>query len=542
MIAAVNPLKEVIKLIPGYDPYTTAGDCRFDAESAQTALDFFSECLRHVEGALAGSPLALEPWQQAIIANLFGWKRPDGTRRFREALIIVPRKNGKTTIVAGLVLFMLFCDKEPGAQVYSAAADRDQANLVFRIAKAMVLGESELAERCEIYHNSIVIEETNSSYKAISAEASTKHGYNTHCVVIDELHAQPNRDLVDVLMTSTGARRQPLVVHITTADFDRESICNEKYTYACNVRDGKFPDPAFLPVVYEALPEDDWTSPEVWAKANPNLGVSVSKDYLARECQRAKETPSYENTFKRLHLDIRTQQDVRWLSLESWDACGQDFDFDALLDRKVFGALDLASKEDITALVWLGLPRHDGDQWIVFPRFWVPQEGAELRERRDRVPYVTWGREKHITLTPGSRTSYRMVQQQFIEDVKRLKLGKESVGADQWNLELFRQEIDPDSQYIVEYGQNMRNLSAPTKELSSLVTSRMVRHNRNPVLRWMAGNVAIHEDSNENQRPVKSKGTERIDGIVACVMAIGMAMNAEQPKANTYSFRGILTY
>lgn len=540
MATVESDIAEVVRLIPGYDPHETAGDCWFDDKAAQDAIDFFYECLRHVEGEKAGTPLELEPWQKAIIANVFGWKRPDGSRRYREVFVLVPRKNGKTTIVAGLVLYMLFCDGEPGAQVYSAAADRDQARLVFNIAKQMVLNEPELESRCRIYHNSIAIEATNSSYKAISAEASTKHGYNTHCVVVDEVHAQPNRDLVDVLTTSTGARRQPLVVYITTSDFDRESICNEKHDYAANVRDGVFDDSSFLPVIYEAGVDDDWKSPETWAKANPNYGISISREYLERECKRAQETPAYENTFKRLHLDIRTQQDVRWLSLDKWDACTGAFNFQELIGRRCFGALDLASKEDITALVWLAIPRFDGDPWLVFPRFWVPEEGAHQRERRDRVPYETWGRLKHITLTHGARTDYRVVQQQLMDDAKRLSLPKESIAADPWNLDLFRQEVDPDCKYIIEYGQSMQKLSLPTKTLSSLVSAKAIRHDGNPVLRWMAGNVCIHEDNNENQRPVKKKATERIDGIVAAIMAIGLAMASEQPKKSVYLTRGVL--
>ena len=314
---------EVYRQIPGYDPFTTAGDCRFDRGAAQRAIDFFRECLTFTAGEWMGQPFRRQPWQQAIVGNIFGWKRPDGTRRYREAFIYVPRKCGKSEMAGGLGNLLTFADGEPAAQVYCAAADREQARLVFNAAKTMVQAEPELAARGRIYTNAIMVESTGSVLKVVSAEAYSKHGVDAHGVIIDELHAQPNRELVDVLMTSTGARRQPLIVYITTADYDRDSICNEKYDYAVKVRDGIVDDPAFLPVIYEAGSQDDWTDSAVWAQANPNLGISVSAEYLERECRRAQETPSYENTFKRLHLNLRTQQDVRWLSLEHWDACGQ---------------------------------------------------------------------------------------------------------------------------------------------------------------------------------------------------------------------------
>jgi len=315
----------VLGLVPGYDPWATAGECTFDAPEADRAVGFFAECLTHVKGEWAGRPFVLAPWEQAIVGNLFGWKRPDGTRRYREALVYVPRKQGKTLMAAGLALYVLFCDGEPGSECYCAAADRDQAKLLWDVAKHEVLASPVLSGACRVYQNSIAVESMGSSFKAISADAKTKHGYNSQLVVVDELHAQTDRELVDVLLTSTGARRQPLVVYLTTADFERESVCNEKHAYATKVRDGVIPDPSFLPVVFEAKESDDWTDPEVWRRVNPNIGVSLSLDYLERECRRARETPAYQNTFKRLHLNMKTQADVAWLDVARWDACRESF-------------------------------------------------------------------------------------------------------------------------------------------------------------------------------------------------------------------------
>ncbi|MCA9312294.1 MAG: hypothetical protein KDA21_13855, partial [Phycisphaerales bacterium] len=243
--AATSSWDDLLRLVPGYDPFAGAGACTFDEDAATRAIGFFGDCLTHVKGQLAGQSFQLEPWQRSIVANIFGWKRPDGTRRYREALIYVPRKNGKSCLAAGICLYLLFCDGERGAEIYSAAAERDQAALVFDVAKHMVLSEPVLAGACKVFTKAIAIEEVGSTYKAISADANTKHGYNTHGVVIDELHAQRNRDLVDVLVTSTGSRRQPLVVHITTADYDRPSVCNDKLDYATKVRDGIIEDASF---------------------------------------------------------------------------------------------------------------------------------------------------------------------------------------------------------------------------------------------------------------------------------------------------------
>lgn len=531
--------RDILLDIPGYDSERDRGLCKFDADAADHVVDFIETCCRHVKGELAGELVVLERWEKAIVGNLFGWKRPDGTRRYREALIYVARKQGKSTLAACLVLFMLFGDAERGAEIYSAAADRDQASLIYAIARGMVEMDSDLARRAKIYSATKCIEYqgANNLYRAISAEAGTKHGYNSHFVVIDELHAQPNRDLVDVLTTSTGSRTQALIVHITTADFDRESICNEKHDYACKVRDGIIDDPSFLPVIYEAGRDDDWTDPKVWAKANPNLGVSISLEYLERECKRAQATPTYENTFKRLHLNMKTSSNVAWMAMVSWDACDGEVNEDQLRGRRCFGGLDLASKKDIAACVWVFPPTDDDTFWRVLPRFWVPGENAEIRERQDRVPYVTWGRQGFIELTDGPRIDYVKIRQQVTADIKRFDVV--DIGADPWNLEHLRQEIDPDGERIIEFGQNLKNLSAPFKQLEVLVAEGRIAHAGHPVLRWMVSNCQAYEDGLGNIRPDKTKSTERIDGVVALTMAIGRSMVTGEKKASVWERHGV---
>lgn len=509
--------------LPGYDAFTTAGDLyEFDCVAADAAVGFFSD-MQFIEGDKAGQPFKLEGWQQAIIGALFGWKHADtGLRRYREAFIYVPRKNGKSPLAAGIVNIGLFVDDEPGAQIYSAAAEREQAALVYRHASGMIARDETLAAIATCYRSmkSIEIPRTNTVYKALSADAETKHGFSTHIAVVDELHAHKNGDLVDVLQTSMGARSQPMLVHITTADFDRPSVCNKKHDYACKVRDGILDDPSFLPVVYEASEDDDWTDPEVWAKSNPNLGVSLKREYLERECKRAQNEPSYENTFKRLHLNIKTQQDVRWLPMAKWDGC----DSAPVPDGPCYAGLDLASTTDVAALV-LYWPETNS----VVPWFWIPGDNAEKRERRDGVPYLTWSRQEMVTLTPGNVIDYNYIRQQINELAETYNI--ERIGYDPWNATHLAQQLqDEDGLPMVSFRQGYVSMNEPCKEFERLIVSGKLKHGGNPVLRWMASNATAKIDPSGNIKPDKAKSTEKIDGIVASIMAVGLGMNPEKDE------------
>lgn len=521
MVSAV-PLKwrDLFKLLPGYDPIATAGDCMFDARTADLVCEFFPDQMTHIEGQFAGKPFELQPWQQALLGCAFGWMRPNGLRRYREVFQYVPRKNGKTTQMGGMINLVAFCDDEPGAQIYSAAADREQAALVFRQTKGMILNRPELEEQTQIYatYKSICYP-NNIVYKALSAEAESKHGYNSHFVCIDELHAQPNRDLVDVLLTSTGSRRQPLVWYITTADFDRESICNEKHNYASKVRDGIIDDNSFLPCIFEASIDDDWESPAIWRKANPNLGVSISEEYLARECQRAKDTPTYLNTFKRLHLNIRTSSDVAWIPIEKWDACGESFDAAMLEGRECFAGLDLSTTTDVSALVLVFPSLGEGGEVYVLPFFWIPGDRAQHREKTDRVPYITWADQGLVKMTTGNVVDYRVIRNDINELAKRFNI--KEIAADRWNATQLIQDLQDDGFEVVQYGQGFKDMTAPTKDLEALCVSKRLRHGGNKPLRWMASNVMVETDAAGNLKPSKKKSTERIDGIVALIMGLG---------------------
>jgi len=531
-------LDKLIGIIPGFDPRKNAGDFVFDYEAATLVIDFFLECIRHVKGAQAGDLIKLEEWQMAILANIFGWKRPDGTRRFREVFIFVPRKNGKTTLIAGIVLYLLFCDGEQGAEIYSAAADREQAALIYEQAKGMLSADDDLRLIGTVHksYKSIVHEASNSSYKAISSEVETKHGYNAHGIVIDELHAIDKPEFVDVLLTSTGSRRQPLMIYITTSDYHRESICNTKYDYAAKVRDGIIEDHSFLPVIYEASINDDWRDPKIWRKANPNLGISISEDYLERECKRAQDSPTYENTFKRLHLNIRTEQDVRWLSMDRWDQCDGNLDLEELKRQPCYAGLDLSSTRDITALVLL-FPKKGN---AILPFFWIPEKNAHERERRDRVPYLTWARQGFMERTPGESIDYKFIRSR-LNQLKEIYDIKE-IAFDPWNAtQLATQLKEEDGFEMVQFRQGFVSMNEPTKHLEALMLKKRIRHGSNPVLRWMASNITVREDPAGNLKPDKEKSTEKIDGMVALIMALGRAM-VEVESESVYSERGLLWF
>lgn len=530
--------------IAGYDPMAgaRAAGCWFDPAAGQKAADFFRECLRHIEGSTAGQPFILEPWQENFIQMLFGWMRKDSlgrtVRRYREVFLLIPRKNGKTPLAAGIGLYTFFCDNEPGAQVFCAAADTEQAAVLFRHAKGMVEYEPELNNRSDIFrgtgHRSIVLKsDPGAFFKVLSSDANTKHGGNTHVAMVDELHAQKDRELVDVLETSMASqtRKQPLMIHITTSDYDRPSICNEKYDYAAKVRDRVFEDSTFLPVLYEALPTDDWTKESVWAKANPNLGVSVSIDYMRQKCKKAQETPIYENTFKRLHLNIRTAQDVRLVVMDDWDHCPTMVPDEALLrDAECFAALDLSSTTDLTALA-LFWPKFN----YCRVRHWVPRDNAEARERRDRVPYLTWNKQGLVEFTPGNVIDYEFIIAAVVQTKVDFPL-LQCVGYDPWNARQTAMTLQEKHGFeMVEFRQGFVSMNEPTKEWLKLIKSRRWNTGGSPVLRWMASNASGKTDPADNVKIDKKTSKEKVDGLVAGVMALGLSILRPAPVVSVYS-------
>jgi phage terminase large subunit-like protein len=539
-------LREVC-VLGGVVPISPCGKYWYDAAAGERVIEFFRKYLVHIKGELGGKPIELMQWEQdQVIRPLFGWKRWDGLRRYRELWLEVPRKNDKTTLAAGLALYLTLADGEPGAEVYSAAADRDQAGICFGIAKSMVESSSELASRTEIYTKSIVVPATFSSYKVLSADAFTKHGLNAHAIVVDEVHAQKTRELIDTLHTSTGSRRQPLEIYITTAGHDRHSICYEKHEHALRVLTDPTVDEQLLVVIYAADPIDDWKSEATWHKANPGLGLSKKLDYMRAECNRAVQIPGYENTFKRLDLNIWTEQASRWLPMAKWDQCvGLGAIADplalrvALRGRKAFGGLDLANTIDINAYVLAFL---DGMTISLLPFFWIPAERLESRKADGKVPWAQWVKAGLVKVTDGATSDYDVIRSD-IEALAKI-YPTEEVGFDRWNALQIATQLDNGpaakasrardrnrTNFVIGFGQGYASMTMPCKALEAAVVGLRLRHAGHPVLRWMAANVAAQRDAADNIKPDKEASSEKIDGIVAGLMAIGRAL-VHQPKGS----------
>jgi len=485
------------------------------------AVRFFEKHLTHAKGELGGKPFLLERWQKDYVRALFA--EVNGRRKVRTSLLAIPRKNGKSTLAAGIALRCLLED-EPGAEVYSCAASRDQARLVFDTARIAVEQSPTLSSLLKVYRNAIVRESTHSTYKSLSAEAGLQHGLSPHAVVFDELHVS-NREMWEVMLSGQGARRNPLTVALTTAGYDRKSVCWEVWKYAENVASGAIKDDSFLPMIFAAPVEADWKDEKVWAAANPNLGVSVKLDFLRSECARAIEMPTYENTFRQLYLDQWTEQDQRWLRMDHWAQGNGTCPVD-LAGRECWAGLDLATTFDTTAFV-LFFPLDNGTYWVE-PHFWIPDENAHQRERRDKVPYLTWQRQGHLNMTSGNVTDFEVVRRDIVNLASKYRI--RGIGLDPWGSAHLGQQLQGDGLPMSDFRQGYGSLSGPSKQLENFVVSGKLLHGGHPVLAWQASNVAIQQDSAAgNIKPSKAKSTERIDGIVSLVMAIGLWQTSTAP-------------
>ncbi len=505
------------------------------------AVAFFS-VLRHWKGEWAGQPVVLEPWQQWIVWSLFGWKRVvDGTRRFRTAYIEVPRKNGKTLLGAGIGLYLAFVDGEAGAEVYSAATKRDQARISHADATQMVARSPQLRKVVRTVKDNLNMPSTGSKFEPLGADADTMDGLNLHGAIADEVHAWKGRALWDVLETATGARRQPLMVAITTAGFDRQSLCRQLHDYAEKVNSGLVEDDSFFGAVYGLDEGDDWADEAVWRKVNPNLGVSKKLETMRQDAARAREMPAALNSFLRLHLDVWTQAATRWIAPERWAACGFPVDEEALRGRRCYGGLDLSTVYDVSALALVFPPVRDGERYEVVMRFWIPEENMVERVRRDRVPYDAWVRAGVVVATAGNVIDYDWILAEVGALREKFDIGE--IAFDRWGATLISQQLMEmgGPEWVVEFGQGFASMSAPTKELGKLIASAGLAHGNNPALGWMADNVVVTEDPAGNLKPDKGKSTEKIDGIVALIMALDRALKRGGVRESVYSQRGLRT-
>lgn len=511
----------------------------FDEDAAKRAILFFEKYLRHTKGKWAGQAFKLLPWQKEIIWNVFGWKRSDGFRRYRTVYIEVPRKAGKSTLAAGIALYLLYADGEIGAEVYSAAVDRMQAGIVFETAKQMVIISPELRKQSQIFKRSIVVPSSLSTYQVLSADAPSKHGLNSHGIIFDELHAQPDRELWDILTTSVGAREQPLIVAITTAGYDRESICWELHEYARRVKTGIVRDDSFYPAIFAAEEKDDWTKPETWRKANPSLGITVKEEFYHHEIKKALEMPAYENTVRRLYLNQWSQQINRWISLELWDENAGTVDEEKLKGQTCYGGLDLSSVSDMTAWVMVFPHEDDKEAVDVVCRFWVPEAQLHNNQNRYRDQYQKWAKQGWLQTTPGDAVDYSFIKAQILQDAQNFKLVDFNIDR-LFQAHQLAMELTDEGLTVIGLGQGFLSMAVPVKEFERRLLARKINHGGNPVLKWMADNVAVKQDPAGNLKVDKANSQGKVDGIVALIMALDRAMRREQTPRSVYEERGII--
>ncbi len=511
----------------------------FDEQAAKMAISFFS-LLKHSKGEWAGQTIRLAPWQQFILWVIFGWKREDGIRRFRTAYTECSRKNGKTTLAAGVGLYLMVADGEPGAEVYTAATKRDQARIAHSEATRMVKASPQLRREITIFKDNLHIEGTASKYEPLGSDSNTMDGLNVHGAIVDEVHAHKNRDVWDILETATGARRQPLMFAITTAGFDQQSLCYQLHEYAEKILEQVIDDDTFFGIVFtldlgakgKEDEGDQWSDESTWIKANPNLGVSKKLDDMRRKAGRAKEMPAALNAFLRLELDVWTQGETKWVPLEHWKQCGDAVDQVGLKGRICYGGLDLSSNIDISAFVLVFPPQGEEDSYQVLCRFFIPEDAMHERTHRDRVPYEAWVRQAYITSTPGNAIDYDFILAQIDEDAQSYDL--KEIAFDRWGSTKIVQEIEERELTCVQFGQGFVSMSPPMKEMEKLILSHKLAHGNNPVLTWMADNLVARVDPAGNIKPDKEKSREKIDGMTALIMAIDRAIRHEGDSSSVY--------
>jgi phage terminase large subunit-like protein len=513
----------------------------YDKNTADYAVSFI-EALTHTKGSWAGKQFELIDWQEQIVRDLFGILKPNGYRQFNTAYVEIPKKMGKSELAAAVALLLTCGDNEERAEVYGCAADRQQASIVFDVASDMVRQCPALAKRVRILASQkrIVYLPTNSFYQVLSAEAYSKHGFNIHGVVFDELHIQPNRKLFDVMTKGSGdARTQPLYFLITTAGTDTNSICWEIHQKAKDILEGRKIDPTFYPVIYGADEADDWTNPETWRKANPSLGVTVSIDKVKAACESARQNPAEENSFRQLRLNQWVKQAVRWMPMDKWDRCAFAADPEKLKGRACYGGLDLSSSTDITAFVLVFSPVDKDDKYSILPYFWIPEDNIDLRVKRDHVPYDVWKQQGFLQTTEGNVVHYGFIES-FIDELGT-KYNIREIAFDRWGAVQMSQNLDNLGFTVIPFGQGFKDMFPPTKELMKLTLEEKIAHAGHPVLRWMMDNIFIRTDPSGNIKPDKEKSTEKIDGAVATIMALDRAIRGGGDSfESVYDNRGLL--
>ena len=515
---------------------------RYDKKKADRAVTFI-ENLCHTKGKWAGTPFWLLPWQEQLIRDIFGIVKADGNRQFRTAFVEICKKVGKSELAAAVALYLLYADNEPSAEVYGAAADRQQASIVFDVAKQMVEMSPALMKRSKLMGaTKRIVNYSNAGYyQVLSAEVGGKHGFSVSGLVFDEIHTQPNRQLYDVLTKgSSDARQNPLHFIITTAGNDRHSIAYELHTKAVDILEGRRVDPTFYPVVYGLKDDEDWEDEANWYKVNPSLGYTVDIERLRDAYREAKQNPADEVTFKWLRCNMWVSSTVAWIPDAIYMRGNESIEAASLEGRDCYAGLDLSSTGDITALVLIFPPRDENEKYVLLPYFWIPEETIPRRVKANSVPYDIWEKQGYIMSTEGNVIHYDFIEK-FIMDLSE-KYHILEIAVDRWNATQMIQNLEGEGFSIIPFGQGFSSMSAPTKEFYRLLMEGRIIHGGNPVLRWMAGNVVIDTDPAGNIKVTKAKSKEKIDGIVAAIMALDRCIRQEGQSGSVYDERGLLVF
>lgn len=513
----------------------------YDKKKADKAVRFIEQ-LRHTKGKWDNQRFWLLPWQEQLVRDIFGIVKADGNRQFRTAFVEICKKVGKSELAAAIALYLLYADNEPSAEVYGAAADRQQASIVFEVAKKMVERNSTLLEQSNLLGATkrIVNYGNSGYYQVLSAEVGTKHGFSVSGLVFDEIHNQPNRELYDVLTKgSSDARENPLHFIITTAGNDRNSIAYELHTKALDILEGRRVDPTFYPVVYGLKDDEDWEDEANWYKVNPSLGYTVDIERMRDAYREAKQNPADEVTFKWLRLNMWVNSTTAWIPDAIFMKGAEEIDLYALQGRDCYAGLDLSSTGDITALVLIFPPRDTDEKYILLPFFWVPEETIPQRVKAASVPYDVWERQGYLLSTAGNVIHYDFIEK-FINDLAE-KYHIVEIAVDRWNATQMIQNLEGDGFTMVPFGQGFASMSGPTKDFYRLLMEGQIIHGGNPILRWMAGNVVVDTDPAGNIKVTKARSTEKIDGIVAAIMALDRCIRHRvEPQGSVYDDRGLL--
>lgn len=512
----------------------------FDVKAAEKVFNFFSY-LSLSEGEFAGKPFILQPFQAFIIGSLFGWKGVDGLRRYRKAYVEVAKGNGKSPLAAGIGLYGLLASGEEAAEIYAAAVTRDQANILFTDAKRMIEASSKLSKRVLINVRNLAVMETNSFFRPLSSEARSLDGKRVFMALIDEIHEHPNAMVVDKMQAGTKGRREPLIFEITNSGFDRNSVCWHHHEYSEKILNGAAIDDGWFAFLCGLDEGDDWKDEKVWEKANPCLGISVTKKYLREQVKEAIGMPSKENIVKRLNFCVWTQQNNRWINTDTWNENNTgEINESELIGRRCYGGLDLSSVSDISAWVMVFPDENDPEKIDVLARFWCPNDRLYDTGNKYKEQYQAWQRQGFLETTPGNCIDFAFVKAKILEDAQKFQLVDMNIDrlfqAHQLAMELIDEGVS-----VVGMGMGFTSFAAPMKDFERLLLGRKINHGGNPVLRWMADNVAVSQDPAGNIKPNKAESQGKIDGLVALVMAIDRSSRNAAGGISIYEERGLAT-